>query len=329
MLVIGFGTVGPLGLLGMWLARDQWRRHLPLYLYALTGLATALLFFVSAEYRLPVVPVFMIFAAHAAVTLGRSVLPARPRGGAARRRRGKSPRSASPWVHALLLLPPLLVACNVRTPRLAFQSLKRVDYLNYGNLYSMRGDLNRAKAMFEHSLAIDPSYALAYEALAGLYAQAGDNAAALRAAEQARRFRPAGTPGSSAGPSQAFGDSLLDVVRAFEQKRYSEALEGFERLRRRAETGGDSAAVLSLLNNIGLCHYRMRDLKRAEAVFREILARDPRYLRAHTNLARVLASEGRAGEAIAELERARALAPADPHIARDLMRLRGGSLSSD
>jgi hypothetical protein len=62
---LNFVIIGPLGLMGMALAIPRWKRLFMLYGMVCVHLATALLFFVLARYRLPVVPVLSIFAAYA------------------------------------------------------------------------------------------------------------------------------------------------------------------------------------------------------------------------------------------------------------------------
>lgn len=59
------GLVLVLGLTGMILAAWHWRRHLHLYLYFVAGAASVVLFFVSARYRLPMVPVLLVYSGFA------------------------------------------------------------------------------------------------------------------------------------------------------------------------------------------------------------------------------------------------------------------------
>src|SRR5206468_1429717 len=58
-----FGTVAPLGVLGMVLCIREWRRIWPLYLFVLGYFVSVILFYVFSRYRLPVVPFLMVFAA--------------------------------------------------------------------------------------------------------------------------------------------------------------------------------------------------------------------------------------------------------------------------
>ena len=159
LLPVTFGWLVPLAVIGAAFSRREWKRHLILYLYMSVYLLTGLIFFVSSEYRLPVVPVIILFAVHGFLTLVSRIA-------AVRRARGPRRRwYRSPLVRAALVLPLLILFCNYRTPLLKAQSLKRVDYLNFGILYRMKGDYLTSKKLLRRSLDIDPAFGPAYEAL--------------------------------------------------------------------------------------------------------------------------------------------------------------------
>lgn len=64
------GALLPLGLLGVVLSLDRWRRCAPLYGVIAVYLASSLLFFVLARYRIPGMVAFMPFAGFALVRIG-------------------------------------------------------------------------------------------------------------------------------------------------------------------------------------------------------------------------------------------------------------------
>jgi len=73
-LPLTFTVVAPLGLLGLLVAmRRQAGRHLPLWGFVLSYMVGVVIFFVNARYRLPVVPVLMIFAAYALFWLAETI----------------------------------------------------------------------------------------------------------------------------------------------------------------------------------------------------------------------------------------------------------------
>jgi len=61
--------VAPLGLLGIALSRSRWRDLLPFHITLLAFVASALIFFTQARYRMPVAPILCLLAAHAGVSL--------------------------------------------------------------------------------------------------------------------------------------------------------------------------------------------------------------------------------------------------------------------
>ncbi len=85
-------------------------------------------------------------------------------------------------------------------------------------------------------------------------------------------------------------------------------------------------------NNIGIVQVHRGNLDLAEDTFRQILAGDPDFHRAHYNLGVVLAAAGRQREALQSFERAAKLAPKDAEVRYDLGLLRrslGGSQASE
>lgn len=318
-----FGIVGPLALLGLWFSRREPRRFVLLWVFIAMNLLTALLFFVSAEYRLPMLPAAILLAGSSLVVLVRGF---RTR-----------PFPELPVALAVLVAAALFV--NIRSPILQRQSLLRVDYLNFGRLYMDRGDTGNARMMFEHSLSIDPDYAPAYESLAELSHQEGDDSAALRYSQRARRlgvFSPVGmrpdeadstglaAPGpSDAAASSVLQDRILELGALYRAGRWSEARGGFEALLRDAQARGDTSLALQMQNNVGLCDYKAGDLERAEDAFSRIIALSPGYVKAYNNLGLVREAQGRTAEAVAAYEAALEHQPGNAVARRALSRLRG------
>ncbi len=55
-----FGILLPLALAGIWFLRSQWRRFLPVYLFAAAYSLSFIVFFVTSRYRTPMVPIVVI-----------------------------------------------------------------------------------------------------------------------------------------------------------------------------------------------------------------------------------------------------------------------------
>ena len=293
-LPVGFGVLGPTGLVGAWWGAARERAFL--YAWILAGLLTALLFYVSAEYRLPVVPALAVLASYAVIEIVRAASG-----------RGKSRR----LVEAAIALPLLGLAFFARPVPLATQARLHGDYTNFGTLYARRGDYVNAKAMYERATALAPDYGPAWQGLASVSERTGDAAGALRAAQRARA---SGADVPMAPSTSALADSGLAAAERFQAGDYAGALERFESLERAARAAGDTSLASGLLNNVGLCRLRLGDLAGATRAFEQVIAERPRAVKSHYNLGRVLAAQGRRAEAIAAYERALAIDPAAPGV---------------
>ncbi len=281
LLPLTFGMVAPFALLGMFFARSRWREHSILYLHISVYLATCVLFFVSAEYRIPAVPVLILFASHGAFALFDSI-----------RRLAKSGRLERTLPLSLAALIALGVFCNYRVPLLKAQSLKRVDYLNFGTLYKDSGDYENARRMLERSLAIDPHFGPAYEALADLASRQGNDQESVHYYELSRKYRLPGQYDRGDRPLDPKTETLLQVADLYSAGDFEGALAGFRDLLTEYQGAGDREITRSLQNNIGLCHYKMGDLEEAARVFEAIRVSSPDYVKAIFNLGKVREGEG-------------------------------------
>lgn len=139
-LAFPFGVLLPLALLGMALA---WRRRLPLTglpaVFILVHALVLLAFFITARYRLNVLPFLVLFAAYGALELGRLL-------------RQKRWRAA---IAPLAALVALLLACNWRVGVMA-RDFSVDAYYNLATQLLKEGDDGRAKAWLLKAAAIDP-----------------------------------------------------------------------------------------------------------------------------------------------------------------------------
>lgn len=159
--LLGYGVVAPLALVGMGLGARRWRELFPLYALVAVHLASALVFFVLSRYRMPVVPVLMIFAASTVVQL---VDLARNREG---RRFG-------------LLVGWLAVAALVVHRDMGRENLYMAHF-NVGNKYRELGRYEEAIESYARSLAIAPDFISTHNNLALAYEGAGRREQAIEA----------------------------------------------------------------------------------------------------------------------------------------------------
>lgn len=310
-LLVTFGIVAPLGLLGIFLSWRDWRNYVLLYVYISVYLATCLTFYVSAEYRLPAVSALLVFAAFALVTLFDQIGAYFQKDEQGQLQQDDIPERPAGLSYAVLTLLSLFAFCNYRTPLLKNQSLKRVDYLNFGTLYTTQGEFDKAKAMLDQSLRIDPAFGTAYRAYAELQQRMGNSEEAARYANLAYMYGLPGQFGHGLGMSEENTAVALKANEYYQKRDYANALRVYEELGRAFAAADNLTMRRRNLNNIGLCHYKLGNYGQAEIIFRRILQEDSTYVLAYTNLAKVLEARNELQEAAQLYEKALLI---DPHF---------------
>jgi Tfp pilus assembly protein PilF len=292
VLRVHLGWILPLAILGLVTElRALWLPAIPIAV----SLATCLLFYVSSEYRHPVVPCLLLFAAagaRRAVAIFRAPAPLPKRAAVA------------------LALAGLFVFVNFQDPFLARLQSKRVDYLNFGTLAAAAGRLDEAESFLRRSVAIDPSWSASRRKLAEVLARTGRVAEAGEEARRADALEGRELDGSTA--------SLLAAKRLFEAGRFEDARRIFLTL---AGSGGAEGAAS--LNNAGLCSMRLERAAEAESLFLAAVARDPLYVSPRIHLGRLALSLGDTASAEGRALEALELAPEDGRALRLLARARG------
>ena len=170
--LLHFGVLAPLALLGMWLTRAQWRRLWPLYgLLAAYG-ATLLLFYIFGRYRLPLVPILLLFAAAGVAALGELV-------------RSRAWRELA---LALGLTAGMAVLAN--WPLLDERYMESVTRYNLANELAKLGLADRAIEEYEEAIELHADNALANHNLGVLLARKRKFGTAQRYIERALEIAP-------------------------------------------------------------------------------------------------------------------------------------------
>jgi tetratricopeptide (TPR) repeat protein len=169
-----FGVVAPLALFGIAVTRRRWRELFPLLAILGIHFGASFLFIVLSRYRIPVVPLLIVFAAAGSVWIFDAV----------RARRLGALALAAPALAALVALVHL---------DLARENLS-MAYYNLGNKYKALGRYELAVTSYQRSLERDPSYLPTWNNLAMTYEQSdGRDAEALetwqRVLVMAREYR--------------------------------------------------------------------------------------------------------------------------------------------
>jgi 4-amino-4-deoxy-L-arabinose transferase-like glycosyltransferase len=170
--LLSFGLLVPLALLGIALTWRDRHRLVPLYAMLGTVLATLLVFFVLARYRMPAIPVLTIFAAAGLVALADLV----------RARR---------W-RRVALAALLAIGFGFVTQRSLMREDLSVAYYNLGNRYRELAQWDGAIEAYRESLRRNPSYVSAYNNLAIAYERSdGHDAEAIQVWLQVRALAEA------------------------------------------------------------------------------------------------------------------------------------------
>ncbi len=236
-----FGLAVPLALAGVMLLRRRWRRLLPLYLFVAAYGASFVVFFVTARFRMPMVPVLLVLAVAGVSAFARA--PAHERY-----------RAAAAAVAALLLFN--LDLAGPFRPR-----HDQSHFLIAQSLHEQGRD-DEALAAVERALALDSAVnVLNLEATLALGARRAERAE--RAAGAAVRLEP--------GNAEAVG-TLGNVMAA--TGRLDSARVCFEKT---VELDPYAVQGWNNLGNVALEH---RDLETARGYYQRALAIDPTFVMA-------------------------------------------------
>ena len=150
---LDLGIVIPLGVLGMGLAVRRWRELFPLYGLVFVYLTSIMVFFMVSRYRMPAVPILMIFSAYSLVWFFDSV-------------RGTNFRSLLAACFALIILIPVS-RLDLAVPD------SYMAYFNLGNRYRENGDHDRAIESYEEALRQNSGFTSTLNNLALIYQEVG------------------------------------------------------------------------------------------------------------------------------------------------------------
>jgi tetratricopeptide (TPR) repeat protein len=266
-----FGILLPLALAGVWFCRTQWRRFLPLYLFAGAYSLSFIVFFVTSRYRLPLIPIAAILAAFGLVGFVRL--------------RGK----ALGWPLAIAVAAFLLFNANLAAAgRPGSQGLNHFDAAI--GLHEQGKDVE-ALAELREALKLDSATGV-LSVEADLLAARGEFAEAERAGRAAIRLHP----------SDADGYGILGNVFAY-AGRFDSAAVYFQALLER------SPYELKAWNNLGNIALVRRDFAKARYYYEGALKIQPTDAQAMYSLGLCDYYEGKVAEARARWQQALKLDP--------------------
>jgi tetratricopeptide (TPR) repeat protein len=214
------------------------------------------------------------------------------------------------------------------------QSFERLPILSraYQNAGLALVRLNRApeaRSLLEKARTLTPNNVEVIGLLAKVYRETGEQAKAdalyNEAIQKTERRQDKGallselqrsksqTAEPLARPAAQSVESGDQFIALFRQQKYQDALQMALALQKK-----DESPDPSLLNNIGLCNYKLARYAEAERAYLDAIKLRPDYDTAMSNLSLVYAKQGRWDFAIAYAEKALKLQPGDVGIARRL-----------
>lgn len=173
----------------------------------------------------------------------------------------------------------LVAACagNPQSPAVTKSLTAAKANTQLGIEYLRSGDLERSRHRLERAISMAPNYAPAHDAIAILYEQVGDHAAAEKHYRKSLRLDK-----GNAATRNNYGQFLC------KQGRYDEAESAFMK-------AADNAYYRTPwvpLTNAGICLLGVPDNARAETYLRQALARQPTYAPALLNMGKISFAAG-------------------------------------
>lgn len=261
--VFRFGLLAPVAILGVWITRREAHRLWPFWLAPLVYMASVLLFFVFARYRLPVVPFLALFA-------GAGIVRAR---GWLRSASGKETAACAGVVLASGVL------CF--WPAVPVEQLRSGTRASIGAALERRSDLEGAVEQYRRALELNPGNATAHFYLATALQRQGRLEPALERYRRALELEP-----ERPEAHNNYGVALVAAGRREEAR---------EHFRRAAELDPFFADPR---DNLGTLARSRGEVEAAVEWYRKAVEADARHPTPRLHLADLLVTRGRIEEAL-------------------------------
>ena len=269
-----FGVLVPLAVLGVLATWHHRSRLGAYYAMAITYAAAVVMFYVSARYRLPLVPFLIVFA-----SAGLAALPSIVRTA------GRARIAAAAAV-------VVVVAIITNRPLLSADLMRATTETNLGVALQMDGRLQDAEVHYRRALALQPDYAPAH-------ANLGMALVVLQRSDEAiDSFQRATAAGLQT--AEIYDNLGIALTRA---GREDEAIAAYRNSLQLNPKNG----VIHLTR--GSLLVKRQRFEEAIDEFRAGVALIPNSAEAHNNLGGALAASGRTAEAIVQFEQALRLNP--------------------
>lgn len=282
-----WGWIFPWAMLGL---LCFWRRHAIVTLPILVSLATCLLFYVSSEYRHPVVPGMLFFAALGFSEVVRVF------------RKGSMVRRAA-FTAGLVAFAGIANGPDAFLQRL---TTRRVDYFNFATLALDAGDLKLAESLARHSVEIDPAWGPSRRRLAETLARQGKIEEASKEASLAAKLE---------GEEPAVDPSMAEADGLFQSGAWEAAIARFLAIAQSRDERRPAA-----LNNAALAAMKLGREALADSLLIQSIAADSTYASPWVHRGRFALARGDRTAAVTFAREALARSPEDARALRLLER---------
>jgi tetratricopeptide (TPR) repeat protein len=157
-----FGLIVPLALVGIILSHQTKKDVLILEIFLLVYMITVILFFVTERYRVPILPILILFAAYALDWLTSMI----------------KRRKIFELGKYLLILLVILILVNIEIPGYSSANPGQA-YYTLGVVYSQKGDKIKAEEEYKKAILYNPNLGNAYANLGAIYGDQGKHQLAL------------------------------------------------------------------------------------------------------------------------------------------------------
>ncbi len=162
ILYFPFGLIAPLAIVGIILAHRERKKVAILEIFLLFYMLSIIFFFVTARYRVPLIPIFVLFSAFA---VDRSILLIRQK------------RLLELGKYAAIFLA-VCIPINLKLPGYSEANPGQAHYA-LGVVYAGKGDVARAAEEYRRALSYDPGLSQAYVNLGSIHGDQGEHELAL------------------------------------------------------------------------------------------------------------------------------------------------------
>jgi Tfp pilus assembly protein PilF len=272
---ITFGIIAPFALLGIILSLKKKTEPLLVLLFMVSLVLSVTIFFVTARYRMPIVPFLIICSSYALYSLGKMLRAKETKG--------------------IILYGTFLIVSFIGI-NYDFTFFSRPSpakhYSNLGMVYSRQGKSDEALSVLKRALSIDPNCFEAHFNLGNVYREKGAFNEAVDAYKKTLQINP------------DFAEAHNNLGMTYGKKGLlDEAISEFN------SALTINPTLVDAHYNRGTAYGKQGRLEKALSDFREELVMHPDNAKAHFNLGMVYLKKGMRDEAIAQFKRAITIDP--------------------